>query len=1784
MTEALLTEKQLRQTLNRLINARRDAIPCLQEMLSAFQTDKLPSADTFNTLNEALLSVLHRQEECFTLVPTNLSPPETVSDMEQLAIDLERSNSLSLKVEQVRQDLILFAQLHCLNEELVEEITHKQEEARQLLLQSLSDEELLESAEKYVDVITLVRDPAEIDRQPNLLEKIRKSLHFTTKHAVANGWLVLPTDQIQIEAKTIDTVNSVHTDTSVEAVDTEEIPHSEPAQLETTDSAVSRTNESIEQRLREYCIDFDTADYRWEVKNKDKSVFSANKFEGELKQLPGPAARSAYMLAYIYNYGLLASSQLEKILKIGPFDSARASLAKLSQKGYLVEHTLTIDEMTDTCYTFSEYGANSFRKETSRKWILTRSPLKLIPGPAMEHGLEPNASHSVAVLLRLRLVNAFQLLLGEKVPKALATLHAGILPFPHRVLRKRDSGLRFLLIPGMLDASEPQNDLAYISDTLALHPDAIPIFVVQFSNKAMDWIDQFATAERAVYYTVNEDGAFAIYDKDNIDCLPRLFDLAHPQEAEHEDESITPIIDQSENTIDLRPVADDSSFENALANADVESISAPSGAQQISPDDEPHTASISPDELNRVVETALQMLAESRKAEGMALLHSVTEYSEDVRILRDKLGFVFDDPLVVEEDWHSLADTPVNLTFQGSESLEDCLNASMWLKIFFEPDNPNDYRLTNRWKQIKSDLSSRVLTEYESIKQLISYFWSIIERHHVGMKYCTSSDVRNQLDITHALEQCRQQIEETLNTVFPRNVTANINHPKVHQMIAELYGNSGLLTRALQNSFDMPIDELKDICQKFTLVDLSADLDNSDIQPHDNRLEEFLDKHWAEMKFKSDADKSTTLKGALRNRMRSRLQEATIPLLNCYAYRNQEAKRQISTNIPPDTVKKVQQGAHLLLGDALRQLGQETDSFHEVGLACLRHVIHRFQEVISEQSAKQNRAFYEPLLLSGEVELNQDGLPILDEEWLINEAPIEGYRLWERLLRHCGQQLPSWEEAALRSLRRYDLGMYEIIARRTGACVDEAIVEETHRKADMQRKKYKSDFMTEVESAQNYGQMASNDEMHGYFRLVESADRHAALTGNVGFFKRLLEACQQRIVQGSDARIAATRNHLEALRKDILQRPDRDMTHSDEEVWQQWPILSKIAHLLELRNMTVAEDYIQLAKQGQKDTPIVQQPDQDLYMRFEAAYQSLFNACNSHRSEDLNRTYEQSVRSLLYPNQNNRNTANAEKFIRLWGKPHQLAEFMEQLIFSKVDKVERRGREGFIVYPAARDVRMGQYPHPFEAFGTRAVRNGVLVLTMAGVRTASNVIDEVAQIGANDGSATIVLLDYALPLAERRLLSKSIKLRAMSEVLVVDRVMALFLAGCSQIERGNAFLMTALPSSKIQPYIPVGVIPPEMFIGRTEELDKIQNLNGPVFVYGGRQLGKTALLRESRNREHDPENGRYAIFIDLREKNIDQSLRRISEELVAERVLQRVCSSWEDLRSALRERLRSSERPIRKLILLLDEADAFIADCERQQDRPLEMLKELKDSFNDRFKFVLAGLRDVVRFNKQRLGRNNVLAHMGHITIRPLKYLDARDLLLRPLQYLGFRIEANSEEIISLILAKTNYYPGLIHFYCQKLIEAISDSYRNGNYTEHTAPPYGLDEKHIKTLLGQSDFLTEIEKRFRITLQLHTDDLYDILAKAIAYHYHVNGVGQSASVQEITGICEEFSISKICELPEESVEALLEEMVELNILRHEAWDTMKYAFNRYAFFQMLGNEEQVFEELLKYMD
>ena len=132
--------------------------------------------------------------------------------------------------------------------------------------------------------------------------------------------------------------------------------------------------------------------------------------------------------------------------------------------------------------------------------------------------------------------------------------------------------------------------------------------------------------------------------------------------------------------------------------------------------------------------------------------------------------------------------------------------------------------------------------------------------------------------------------------------------------------------------------------------------------------------------------------------------------------------------------------------------------------------------------------------------------------------------------------------------------------------------------------------------------------------------------------------------------------------------------------------------------------------------------------------------------------------------------------------------------------------------------------------------------------------------------------------------------RAKQTVLLIDEVQILYLTG--QTSWIELLFSCAAPFGYLQPYTTSpGNIPVEMFFGREDEIAKIESATTDgCLVYGGRQLGKSALLNHVRKRFHKPESGRHAYYLKIDEFGgqahpADQIWQEIRRELSRANIL-----------------------------------------------------------------------------------------------------------------------------------------------------------------------------------------------------------------------------------------------------------------------------------------------------------
>jgi hypothetical protein len=374
---------------------------------------------------------------------------------------------------------------------------------------------------------------------------------------------------------------------------------------------------------------------------------------------------------------------------------------------------------------------------------------------------------------------------------------------------------------------------------------------------------------------------------------------------------------------------------------------------------------------------------------------------------------------------------------------------------------------------------------------------------------------------------------------------------------------------------------------------------------------------------------------------------------------------------------------------------------------------------------------------------------------------------------------------------------------------------------------------------------------------------------------------------------------------------------------------------------------------------------------------------------------------------------------------------------------------------------------PVEFFGSRA--NGrYRLLGVWGLPSEEELLTLVGDTNAHP--ATLVLYFGRMTEQRRRDLARLAHERRRT-VVVLDEILLLFLCG----HRGSRlpiFFKCALPFAHLEPYITTAsLVPPEMFYGRERERDSIVDPNGPIFLYGGRQLGKTALLRHVERSYHALQQGSIVRWLDLRAEGIgyhaaiDEVWRVIARELRDCGVIGKLPSQGQADRVSELLRGWLNADPTRRILLLLDEADRFLAQ-DANDDFPVTIkLKSLMDETGRRFKIVFAGLHNVLRTTHQS---NHPLGHFGDpIAIGPLlnaaEVRSAWGLIENPLTALGFRF--SSPDLVLRILAHTNYYPSLIQLFCHHLLghlhQGLADTFDARQYPPYPITASSVDDAYL---------------------------------------------------------------------------------------------------------------------------
>ena len=488
---------------------------------------------------------------------------------------------------------------------------------------------------------------------------------------------------------------------------------------------------------------------------------------------------------------------------------------------------------------------------------------------------------------------------------------------------------------------------------------------------------------------------------------------------------------------------------------------------------------------------------------------------------------------------------------------------------------------------------------------------------------------------------------------------------------------------------------------------------------------------------------------------------------------------------------------------------------------------------------------------------------------------------------------------------------------------------------------------------------------------------------------------------------------------------------------------------------------------------------------------------------------------------------------------------------------------------------------PVSIFGS-AAEGHYRVLCAWDRPTEEDLIADVSE--TTHGAPAIVFYFGRMGEKVRRDLAERCRRRRRTFV-VIDDVLILHLCG----ERGSrlpTMFRCALPFTFLEPYaVTAGVVPPEMFYGREGERQQIMDPMGSCFIYGGRQLGKTALLRDVEQTFNRPASGHIGLWLDLKtygigiDRPIDELWNRLGMELKRLNLVPQNTPSHASADTILNHvQTWLDEARDRRMLLLLDEADRFLDQDGKEDFVHTARLKGLMDRTSRRFKVVFAGLHNVQRTTRLE---NNPLAHYGEpICIGPLlqngEWNKAWQLVEQPLISIGYKFQ--SPDLITRILSQTNYYPSLIQLYCNQLLRHMYD-----RRAEVPGPPYSISSRDVEEAYQSQELRKAIRDRFTWTLDL--DPRYRLIAFCLALHSseEPDRADKGVAVSWIRERALSFWPKGFREVLSEDVfRVLLDEMVGLGVLR--IVEGGQYALRSLNVITLLGSKDEIESEIFSFFD
>ena len=1139
----------------------------------------------------------------------------------------------------------------------------------------------------------------------------------------------------------------------------------------------------------------------------------------------------------------------------------------------------------------------------------------------------------------------------------------------------------------------------------------------------------------------------------------------------------------------------------------------------------------------------------------------------------DVLAYAVDDPMT-KCDYLSTNIQKLNEITDERDFIEPLILAAA-IRTFFSGRNSYDYNLPSLYSTIQgSDFETA--DKNPKLKDVIFKLFTFKNEHRKGMDCYVSQDTEY---FDKKFNELKKETSQFTDLIEKSPV--KIYDPKFLETKKLLFDNKGELIKFLELTKESKDKKIQQSISKFLKENFIKEESNISHENIDNqKIRKYIDLFWEKAKT------NRALTGDPLTILTNELKKCITILINWINLIDEmPTESDKGTSDYKNSRKSMISDLEAAKEEINKAIDQNENHIKKyAGLKIVQCTLEEIQNCIETNRSIEDpkKYFYIDFLKTPDILLDERYIPNLES------FPSDPVSLLpeNRILQHCKNVAnDSPVDKRLENIAD-DYGSAELILKYLQDInlepedIDsiEKCISDGKKNAKKTAEEKKDDFTGELELAFAYGQLdiSTEDEI---LNAVNNYSGKYMKDNNYGFFDRVLKSYREDIKAKAEIRKAVITEQVETFKEKI----------SDEmSVEEQNKIINQIEDFIHQGNYTVVESLLANPKIISEDSGNTS--NEDFLKTFIDNYKTY------HEPIAKDEIFGIIVKPFVTKRENSKDIIEMAQ--SWWSSSDinsnigekKLKTLLEHLGFNEINiestEQTKAGKQTYETY-TVKSKKYTIFLHPIAALGSEMMIKDIRIVCIRKSMNASQIMDTITQIG-KDKQHTIILLDCALSLTDRRHLAKISKAELGNKLFaVIDRTVMMFMALHYDNTKMNRMLMALImPFTYYQPYAcnSENPIPPEMFIGRKEELDLIKAPSRVNIVYGGRQLGKSALLARAAWDINNNEKGGKAVLITIKNDDYKDTAKKIYKELINSEILTENSvddpSDWKELTNVIKHKLNNSKE-ISYLLLLLDEADKFIRTCEEVNFAPLDALAEIQKT--GKFKFVIAGLRDIVKFNRERVtGNNTILSHLEPMTVKPFTASEAKELLEIPLRYLGLRFAKGQEYLIYLILANTNYFPGLIQMYCAKLLEAMKKE-KYAGYKEAATPPYEISKEHIKKALSDKEFKKDIFQKFEITLGLTDEDneYYYIIALIIAHLHHERNNSSGYSPEDIIACGKDLEIEKIAEMKTKELEVLLDELTELNILRNTIDN--HYMFTRYNFFQMLGKKSDIENKLYKYI-